>query len=150
MCKCDCESILNINHTKLRKQLKSAMCWAKNYKCVLSMTLVNSKIIIPVDIPDFIYALCINLLKKCEVDCASSFYIIEHVNKCCDLVKKRFKKIANYCHCGQMHKLKPTDILPMDICHMNDDNIKNKINKLEGFIRFFDEIITISEAYCGC
>lgn len=153
LCKSKCNQMASIEHKKLQKQLHSAICWIKNYKSILFMTLVNTKITVSVSIPDFVYALTINLLEKRDhkyaKQNAGSFLIIEYAGneKCCQLAKKTFKKIAKYCKNNNQYDLKPKYILPIELCYLTEHNIKNKLDKLDGFIKLFNEIIDISVAY---
>jgi hypothetical protein len=149
-----CKNIIKIEHNKLRSQLKSALCWVKNYISILMLSLVNKKIKICVNIPDFICALAINLLSKKMNEClAASFLYIDIKKNCCKIKRKTFKKIAYYCYNGKKYCLHAFDILPLHFHHdcdcECDENIKVKIAQMEGFCKFFSEIISMSEAYTG-
>lgn len=149
-----CKKIIKIEHQKLRSQLKSAICWIRNYISTLMMTLVNNKIKICTQIPDFVCALSVNMLSKEERECAaSSFLYINMKKECCEIKRKTFRKIAYYCHDGETYRLHIFDILPLtEYCHIDcniQSNIKAKISQMEGFCKLFSEIINMSDAYVG-
>jgi hypothetical protein len=144
---CD-DQLLIIEHKKLQTQLKSSIYWIKNYISLLSMTLVNKDVFIKTEIPEFVYQLAINMLCENKNNYkAENFRYIE----CGRCKKKTFEKIAFYCYDRQKQQLSPCDILPLHTTFnlecITQEIIKEKIAKLEGFVKLFEEIINISEIY---
>lgn len=146
------KKLLHNEHKKLRNQLSFALCWIKNYICILRMKTTNIKIEIQFpEIPDIICSLVINMLyndKKEKGACV--FHYLEHYKNHEKLVRKTFENIAVYYYMKKKYHLHAQDILPLDTCEccLNDDNIELKIVKLESFINLFKKIINISESYC--
>lgn len=148
---CNLQTLIKVKHEKLRKTLNSALCWLKNYRSILMMTLINEKIIIDVELPDFIGAIAMNLLEECnhEDNVPSFYYINLEKNGCEKLVRKTFKRIAFYTYNSEKFNLKPYHILPLSITQdcIDYNKVYKKIAQLDGFCRLFDEIINISSGY---
>lgn len=145
---------IKFEHEKLREQIKSAICWIKNYKSYLFMMMTSNKIRINCEIPLFIYELSVNLMSKkndnhdCETN-GANFFILERSNNTSKIVAKRFKNIGNYYCDGKKYYITPNDILPFDIedCELDKNIIDTKIAKLDAFIYFFNEVVKMSNIY---